>query len=110
MVNQFDIVTIDLDPTRGREKNKYRPCLIVSNNLVNRGSSFSWVLPITNRPKRMPSDIEIKSKSNKVQGIIDTVQIRAVDLSVRNARVVDELSEGLKNRVLQTIFAHTEIV
>ena len=92
MVKQFQIVTIDLDPTLVKEKNKKRPCLIVSNNLVNQGSAFSWVLPITNRPKRTPSDIELKTKSNKVQGIIDTVQIRAVDLSVRNSRVVDELS------------------
>lgn len=110
MINQFDIVTIDLDPKKGKEKNKYRPCLVVSNNLVNHGSAFSWVLPITNRPKRTPSDIEIKTKSNKVQGIIDTVQIRSVDLSVRNSRVVDELSERLRNQVLQTIFAYTEIV
>src|SRR5699024_1237538 len=105
MVRQFDIVTIDLDPTRGKEKNQYRQCLIISNNLVNHGAAFSWVLPITNRPKRTPYDIEIKTKSNKVQGIIDTVQIRAVDLSVRNSRVIDELREGLRNQVLQTIFA-----
>src|SRR5699024_6914566 len=110
MVKQFDIVTIDLDPTRGKEKNKYRPCLIISNNLVNHGSAFSWVLPITNRPKRTPSDIEIKTKSNKRHGIMDTLLIRAVDLSVRNSRVIEELSELLRNQVLQTIFAHTEIV
>ncbi|MCS4823603.1 type II toxin-antitoxin system PemK/MazF family toxin, partial [Staphylococcus aureus] len=46
---------IDLDPTRGKEKQKYRPCVVVSNNFVNQHSPFVWILPITNRPKRFPS-------------------------------------------------------
>lgn len=35
MVNQFDIIIVDLDPTKGMEKGINRPCVIVSNNLVN---------------------------------------------------------------------------
>lgn len=110
MVKQFDIVTVDLDPTRRKEKKKYRPCVVISNNLVNQGSHFSWVFPITSSKKRVPSDIVIKTKSNKVHGIIDTVKIRALDLNVRNTKVVDELHEDLRNIVIKTIAAHTEIV
>ncbi|WP_264291117.1 type II toxin-antitoxin system PemK/MazF family toxin [Staphylococcus simulans] len=51
---------IDLDTTRGEEKQKYQPYVIISNNFVNQGSPFVWTLPITNRTKRFPSDIVVK--------------------------------------------------
>ena len=110
MVKQFDIITVDLNPTRGKEKNKYRPCVVVSNKLLNRGSAFSWVLPITHRPPRRPSDIPIRTRYGKVGGIIDTVQIRALDLSARHAVVIDKLDQALQDVVLETIQIHTEML
>ncbi|OOV39553.1 growth inhibitor PemK [Staphylococcus sp. MB371] len=110
MVKQFDIITVDLDPTRGKEKQKYRPCVVVSNNLVNNSTSFSWIFPITSRNKVRPTDIILKTKNNKVKGIIDTVQIRCIDISVRNCKVVDVLDDELKSDLLVTIAAHTEII
>lgn len=110
MVKQFDIITVDLDPTRGKEKQKYRPCVVVSNNLVNNNTSFSWIFPITSRNKVRPTDIILKTKNNKVKGIIDTVQIRCIDISVRNCKVVDVLDDELKSDLLVTIAAHTEII
>lgn len=110
MVKQFDVITVDLDPTRGREKKKYSPCVVVSNNLINNGSSFSWIMPITNRSRRQPSDLPVKTKNNNITGIIDTVQIRALDLKVRNTKVIDEIHDDLKSNILETIIAHFEIV
>ncbi|KIX91710.1 growth inhibitor PemK [Staphylococcus microti] len=110
MVKQFDIITVDLNPSRGREKNKYRPCLIISNDLMNKNTPLSWIFPITNRPKKFPSDIILKTNNKNVEGIIDTVQIRALDLTVRNAKVIDTLHDSLKATVLKTIEAHTEMV
>lgn len=110
MVKQFDIITVDLEPSRGKEKKKYRPCVVVSNNLINQGSAFSWVMPITNRDKRLPSDLIVKSKNEKVSGIVDTVQIRALDLKARGSKVIDELHDDLKIDILETIVAHSEIV
>lgn len=110
MVKQFDIITVDLNPTRGKEKSKYRPCVVVSNDLVNNNSAFSWIMPITNRKKKFPTDLEVKTKKNNVHGWIDTVQIRSLDLSVRNTKVVDTLQDNVKRDILETIEAHTEII
>jgi len=110
MVKQFDIITVDLDPTRGKEKNKYRPCVVISNDLVNDHSAFSWIMPITSREKVYPTDLEVKTKNNNVHGVIDTVQIRSLDLSVRNTKVVDTLQENVKRDILETIEAHIEII
>ncbi|MCO4356036.1 type II toxin-antitoxin system PemK/MazF family toxin [Staphylococcus agnetis] len=110
MVKQFDVIMIDLDPARGKEKQKYRPCVIVSNNFVNQGSPFVWALPITNRTKRFPSDIVVKTKRNNVTGIIDSIQIRALDIKSRNNKIVDELDDGIKSDVINTIIAHSKIL
>ncbi|EBQ5921395.1 type II toxin-antitoxin system PemK/MazF family toxin (plasmid) [Staphylococcus pasteuri] len=102
-IKQFDIYYIDLDPTRGREKQKIRPCLIVNNQMTIDGTNFVWALPITNREKRYPLDIEVKTKKGLVTGVIDTLQIRALDLNEREHNYKDELQDNLKNVVLQAI-------
>ena len=102
-IKQFDIYYIDLDPTRGREKQKIRPCLIVNNNMTIKGTDFVWVLPITNREKRYPLDIEVKTKKGLVTGVIDTLQIRSLDLNEREHKYKDELQDNLKNVFLQAI-------
>lgn len=110
MINQFDVIMIDLNPTRGKEKQKYRPCVVVSNDFVNQNSPFVWILPITNRLKRFPSDIPIETKNNSVTGIIDSIQIRSLDAKVRNFKKIDELVDSLKTDVTNTIIAHSCIV
>ena len=100
MVKQFDIALVDFDPAKGKEKGKYRPCVIISNDLLNSSNTISWVMPITSRSKRFPSDIPLKTKNNKVTGIIDTVQIRAIDLSVRDTKIVDTLQEKTKAQII----------
>ena len=61
------------------------------------------VLPITNREKRYPLDIEVKTKKGLVTGVIDTLQIRALDLNEREHNYKDELQDNLKKVVLQAI-------
>ncbi|GAB4074604.1 type II toxin-antitoxin system PemK/MazF family toxin [Barrientosiimonas marina] len=110
MVNQFDIVIVNLDPTKGREKGKNRPCVIISNNLVNANSSFVWALPITSRESKYVTDIPLKTKYHHVQGIIDSVQIRALDINARGYKVVDQLQPGIQSLIMESIEAHTEII
>lgn len=110
MVNQFDIIIVDLDPTKGREKGKNRPCVIISNDLVNANSSFVWALPITSRESRYVTDIPLKTKQQKVTGIIDSVQIRALDIDARGYKVVDQLQKSLQPLIMESIEAHTEII
>ncbi|MCO0861604.1 type II toxin-antitoxin system PemK/MazF family toxin [Staphylococcus pasteuri] len=102
-IKQFDILYIDLDPTRGREKQKIRPCLVINNQMSIEGTDFVWVLPITNREVRFPTDIEVKTKKGLVTGVIDTIQIRSLDLNVRYHNYRDELQDNLKKDVLQAV-------
>lgn len=110
MVKQFDIVIVNFDPTKGREKGKNRPCVIVSNNLVNANSPFVWALPITSRKPKYVTDIPLKTKHNKVAGIIDSVQIRALDIDSRGHKVVDQLQTDIQPLIIEAIEAHIEII
>jgi len=110
MVNQFDVVIVNLDPTKGAEKGKNRPCVIVSNNLVNTNSSFVWALPITSRKPRYATDIPLKTKQQNVKGVIDSVQIRSLDLKSRGYKVVDQLQDNLHPFILEAIEAHIEMI
>lgn len=101
---------VDLNRTRGKEKQKYHPCVIVSNDFVSHHSSFVWILPITNRSKRFPSDIPVSTKNSNVTGIIDSVPIRSVDIKARNYKKIDELNEGIRTDVINTIIAHSAII
>jgi len=109
MVKQFDIISVDLDPTKGSEKGKNRPCVIISNDLVNQNSSLVWALPITSRKTKYVTDIPLNTKQQKVSGLIDSVQIRALDIQSRGYKVVDHLQENIKPSILESVEAHIEI-
>lgn len=110
MVEQFDIVSVNLDPTKGKEKGKYCPCVVISNNLVNKGSDLQWIVPITSREKRYPTDIDVRTDRDNVKGIIDTAQIRTLDLKARNAKVIDHLDRTLHRNLIDAIHVQTEII
>ncbi|GAB0337228.1 hypothetical protein JPSP52_06720 [Staphylococcus pseudintermedius] len=88
-IKQFDIIYIDLNPTRGREKQNIRPCLVINNQMMIDGTELVWVVPIINRELRYPTDIELKTKKGLVSGVIDTIQIRALDLNARQHNYKD---------------------
>ncbi|MGX7091707.1 type II toxin-antitoxin system PemK/MazF family toxin [Hutsoniella sourekii] len=111
MVKQFDIAWINLNPIKGKEKaGNYRPVVIVSNEYINGSTGLTWIMPITSRKAKYPSDIPIKTTHGKITGCIDTVQIRCIDFKARQAKVVDHLDPSLHQMIIDSIEVHTEII
>ena len=110
MVKQYDIISIDLEPTKGQEKGKKRPCLVISRTEFTQVTKFAWVLPITNRKLRYPTDIALVTKDNKVKGIVDCAQIRALDLKSRSHIVVDTLDKVVINDIRDVVFNILELL
>ena len=75
-VNRFEIWLVDLNPTKGREINKTRPCVVISPNEM---SALSTVLmaPMTTRGFAFPCRVACSFKGKK--GLILLDQIRAID-------------------------------
>jgi mRNA interferase MazF len=71
---------IDLDPARGSEMQKMRPCVVITDDAVNRYRNTCVVVALsTTTPKKWPLYVLVSSISPNSQAVID--QIRAVDKS-----------------------------
>ncbi len=56
-----EIWRVDLNPTRGREQNGVRPCLVLSVDKFNHGpADLVVILPITSKNKRIPSHVHVQ--------------------------------------------------
>lgn len=107
---QLEIRWIDLEPTRGAETQKKRPCVIIQSNLINQGSRTIIVAPILPGYKDWPFVVNVKpSKNNGLdrERHINLKQMRAVDVSrIQNRQGILE-RQYLKpiQEALEIIFA-----
>ena len=93
-VNRFEIWLVDLNPTKGREINKTRPCVVISPNEM---SALSTVLmaPMTTRGFAFPCRVTCSFKGKK--GLILLDQIRAID----KTRLVKKMGSVSKKKRLE---------
>lgn len=78
MVNQRDEVwLVSLDPTRGSEIQKTRPCLIVSPDEMNQHLRTIIVAPMTTTERPYPTRVNLTFQGRHGQVAVD--QLRAVD-------------------------------
>ena len=81
---QLEIRWIDLDPTRGAETKKKRPCVIVQDDVVNQGSRTIIVAPLLPGHKTWPFAVNVSpTKHNGLDQNrhVNLKQLRAVDVS-----------------------------
>jgi len=78
-VQQFDVFLVSLDPTRGSEINKIRPCLVISPNDLNLYIKTVIVAPMTTKGTTYPTRVHIQFLDKLGQIVLD--QIRTVDKS-----------------------------
>lgn len=85
-----NIYWINLEPTKGSEIKKLRPCVIVSATSINQARRTVVVVPLsTSAQPRPPLVIPVKCLEKNVTAICD--QIRAIDKS-RLAKSAGQLS------------------
>jgi mRNA interferase MazF len=104
-VSRFDVVLVALDPTRGSEIKKTRPCLIVSPNEMNDCIRTVIIAPMTTKVHDYASRVPIIF--NKKHGEVALDQIRTVDKS-RLLKQLGKLDETQARKVineLQELFA-----
>ena len=72
-----DVYLVQLDPTRGREIRKTRPCLIVSPDELNQHLRTVIVAPMTTRGQAYPWRVACRFQGRS--GFVATDQLRTVD-------------------------------
>ena len=102
---QFDVWLIDLDPTKGSEVQKSRPCVIVSPNGMNNNLKTVIIAPLSHSNKNYPSRIPSLFKKDPGQIMLD--QIRCVDklrLTKKMGSIDDNTSSDVL-KLLRTMFS-----
>ena len=90
VVRQYDIFLISLDPARGHEIKKSRPCLVISPDEMNGNISTVIIAPMTTVSHPYPSRVPLQFAGKQGWVVLD--QLRTVDKSrlVKRLGAADE--------------------
>lgn len=102
-----EIYLTNLEPIKGSEQGKIRPCLIVQNDVGNRFSPTTIVVPMTSKvhTKDYPHEIFVRSADSGLtkDGMLLLGQIRAIDkgriikkLSIASNDLMTQVDAGIK--------------
>ena len=97
---RFDIYLVSLDPTRGSEIKKTRPCLIVSPNEINTNLRKVIIAPMTIKTKGYATRINTRLLGKTGEIVLD--QIRTVD-KTRLLKFLGKLNETDSLKVSNTL-------
>lgn len=81
---QLDIFWVNLEPAKGTETQKTRPCIIIQSDLVNIQSRTLIIAPLL--PNHKPWPFTVNLKPTRENGLdkerhVNLKQLRAVDIS-----------------------------
>ena len=94
---QGDVYLIELDPTRGSEIRKTRPCLVVSPDELNQHLRTMIVAPMTTGGQAYPWRVRCRFRERT--GFVAIDQLRTVD-STRLVKRLGRVSPGTLSAVL----------
>ncbi|BBL35770.1 endoribonuclease EndoA [Nitrosomonas stercoris] len=102
---QLDIYWVDLEPTKGAETRKLRPCVIIQSDLVNTQSRTLIVAPLL--PQHKPWPFAVNLKPSEKNGLdknrhVNLKQLRAVDIT-RIRKKQGQLEKQYKNPIKEAL-------
>ncbi len=104
-VSRFQVWLVSLNPVKGKEINKTRPCVIISPDEM---SALATVLvaPMTSKGFNFPC--RVSCEFDNTNGLILLDQIRAVDKSrlIKKLGDINEATQMELRDVLQEMFAY----
>jgi mRNA interferase MazF len=100
VVNRFDIYVVSLDPARGSEIKKTRPCVVISPDEMNHNINTVIIAPMTSSSKKYPTRVSIEFLGKKGQIVLD--QIRTID-KARLIKKIGRLKKNTYEKVLSTL-------
>lgn len=103
-----DVVWADLDPSAGREQNKRRPLIVVSNDKFNAHCSLTMTIPITSANSGYPLHVSVgvvpaEDGGEPLTGYAEVEQLKSLDLTARNATLVGSIDERGMDRILSMV-------
>lgn len=105
VVSRFEVWLIDLEPTRGAEIRKTRPCVVVSPDEMNHNISTVIVAPMTTKSRGYPTRVSVTFRKKRGEIVLD--QLRTIDKGrlIRKLGKIDEQATVAVIDVLREMFA-----
>ena len=100
VIKRFEVYLVNLDPTRGREIRKSRPCLVISPNEMNRHISTVIIAPMTTKGNAYPTRVAVRFQGKDGQIVLD--QIRTVD-KIRLVKKLGIIASTAQRQVLDIL-------
>jgi len=95
-----------LDPAEGHEQKGRRPVLVISPDAFNQVTKAPVVLPITrggNFARTAGFAVSLTGAGTKTTGVVRCDQPRALDLSARNGRKLEDVPDAIMDEVLAKV-------
>ena len=92
-IQRGQVYWVTLDPVRGSEISKTRPCVVLSANEINRRRNTVIVVPLTSTPGPVHFPLLINVPSAGIGSKARSEQIRNVDKS-RLANLIGQISDS----------------
>jgi mRNA interferase MazF len=98
-IRRGDLVSVNLDPTKGDEIQKTRPAVVIQNDVGNEHSTTTIVAPVTSTYRGYPYEVELEAHDEDVERDSSVLldQIRTVSIEHRVLRKLGRVS-GAKMR------------
>jgi mRNA interferase MazF len=87
-LSQYELCIVDLNPTKGSEMQKIRPCVILSPNEANKYLKTIIIAPVTSKIHRFKFRVQVNA--GKISGEIALDHIRSIDKS-RVTKIIGKL-------------------
>ena len=103
------VINVDLEPTKGSETGKVRPCIVVTNDVYNARVPVIQVTPITAwNPKKGKIKTNVVLDSSPTNGltkksIADCLQTRPIDHRHRLVSIQGKLAEKDMKKIDQAL-------
>lgn len=101
-VSRGDVLEVDLEPAKGSEMAKTRPCLVISNNIANQSSPVISVAAVTSQePKKSyPFLVEIpKSARMPKKSWVNLAHLRTIDRQRLTGKFLTSLDQETMRKV-----------
>lgn len=86
-IERGDVFWVDLEPVRGSEIAKIRPCVVLSSNEINRRRRTVVIVPLTSTPEPVAFPLVVAVPSAGAQSKARTEQLRNVDKTRLQRRI-----------------------
>jgi len=97
-----DIVLMDFHPQKGREQSGRRPALVLSPRAYNTKTGLAVLCPITSKTKGYYFEVPLPS-GLKTIGIVMVDQIKSMDWTERQLRIIEDTPMSLHTNVLEKL-------